>query len=158
MRVPRPSAPEVLTKSPKPSIAATAAVSNGLGKNALARCAGWCSTSRSRGPTNDEGNPSARPIVSGSRCTAPALRSRSVTMRKPGLARSANAALRSRLARGLRDTANRSTSRGSAPAAARHALAARSGNPAQCFTRRRRSSSMATTRCPSRSSAADASP
>ena len=40
---PSPAAMDVLTKSPKPSIAQTAALSNGDTKNALARCAGWCS-------------------------------------------------------------------------------------------------------------------
>ena len=44
MRLPRPAASEVETKSPNPSIATTAASSNGETKNALARWAGWCST------------------------------------------------------------------------------------------------------------------
>ena len=38
--VSRPMAHDVLTKSPKPSMAHTAASSNGETKNALARCAG----------------------------------------------------------------------------------------------------------------------
>ena len=48
MRLPRPAASDVETKSPNPSMAATAASSNGEQKKALARWAGWCSTLWSR--------------------------------------------------------------------------------------------------------------
>src|SRR5215472_7885139 len=49
---PRPTAHEVLTKSPNPSMAQTVASSKGETKNVLARCAGWCSTQCSRPRTH----------------------------------------------------------------------------------------------------------
>ena len=51
-----PRAHDVLTKSPNPSIAQQAASANGETKNALARCAGWCSMLCTRGS-----RPTARP-------------------------------------------------------------------------------------------------
>lgn len=71
---------------------------------------------------------------------------------------SVKTALPRRGARGMRETAKWSIAPASTPATLRHASMARSGKPAQGFTRRKRSSSTAATSRPSLTITAEALP
>ena len=152
-----PTANDVLTKSPKPSMAQQAAVSNGETKKALARCAGWCSTKWSFGRSS-RGMPSAAASGPCRSRTLPAFRTRSSTRRGSGRCVRVNSPFRRRFAFGSRLTATWRTSAPPMPAMSSTLRMASVGKPAQCFTRRNRSSSTAATSWPSRTNAADTSP
>ncbi len=142
-------------KSPKPSTVRIAASSNGDGKNALATWAWWCSTLWNCAPTPAPSAVSSSPFTS---FTFEAFSKRAFRYVQLVPCRRVRIAFAPRFAFGSRPIATWSRSPAESPASARHQAADSAGNPAQCLTRLKRSSSAAQTSAPSTTSAAAASP
>ena len=119
MHGPRPTPVDVLTKSPNPSIAQTAASSNGTGEEAAREVRGvMLDVVHARRDVRLV-EPHRRSAQARARCrTDITLAARSRMSDRLGRCRSANNPFRHRCALGSRDTANASMSRASAPAIA----------------------------------------
>ena len=148
----------VLRKSPIASIETTAASSKGETKKALALCDRWCSTwwiwlfispeEISKASANGLADPRAR------------ICALSLSITKPGFGRllMVYTIFSNKWAIGSRENATWSIWSDFTPASLRQYRIDSEGKPAQCFIRRKRSSSTAATNSPSTYSAADESP